>query len=163
MGLHMSERPHLRVAVLIERRKQPTRWEDWGFRIADVALDDGGFGDAPRTLRDDGQAAQFLHPGLTVTLYPDESEGYYLNLTSGHPVWFVMWRIDDVDPSRAWPELVTVSYNEAGRLLDAQERVDNLPLPTAVRGWLQAFTDVHHRPEPKRRQRPASFQSPDRR
>lgn len=163
MGLHMSERPSLSVAVLIERRKQPTRWEDWGFRIADVALDEGGFGDTPRTLRDDGQTAQFLYPGLKATLYADEAEGYYLNLTSGQPVWFVMWRIDDADPSRAWPELVTLSYNEAGRLLDAQERVDNLPLPTAVREWLQGFTDEHHRPEPKRRQRPASFQSPDRR
>lgn len=163
MLLHMSERPCLSVAVLIERRHQPTRWEDWGFRIADVALDEGGFGNTPRTLRDDGQTAQFLYPGLKVTLYADEAEGYYLNLTSGQPVWFVMWRVDDTDPSRAWPELVTLSYNEAGRLLDAQERVDNLPLPTTVRGWLQGFTDEHHRPEPKRRQRPASFQSPDRR
>jgi hypothetical protein len=30
-----------------------------------------------------------------------------------------------------------------------------------VRGWLQAFTDEHYRPEPKqRRKRPASFKAP---
>jgi hypothetical protein len=58
---------------------------------------------------------------------------------------------------------VTLSYNEAGRLLDAQERVDNLPLPAAVRDWLQAFTDEHHRPEPKRRKRPVSFVAPEQR
>lgn len=159
----MSERPTLTVAVLIERLKQPSRWEDWRFRIADVTLDEGGFGIEPRVLRDDGRVAQTLHPGLPVTLFRDEAEGYYLNLSSGQPVWFVMWRIDDEDPSRAWPELVTLSYNEAGRMLDAQERVDNLPLPSAVRDWLQAFADEHYRPEPKRRQRPASFRRPGQR
>ena len=82
---------------------------------------------------------------------------------SDAPAWFVMWRIDDEDPSRAWPELITLSYNEAGRLLDAQERVDNLPLPAEVRDWLQAFADEHYRPEPKQRKRPASFRAPDQR
>jgi hypothetical protein len=159
----MEARPSISVAVLIERRKQPSRWEDWRFRIAEVMLDDGSFGTAARTLRDDGQTAQVLHPGLPVTLYRDEAEGYYLNLSSGAPVWFVMWRIDDVDPSRAWPELVTLSYDEAGRLLDAQERVDNLPLPADVRAWLQAYADAHYRPEPKQRKRPASFRAPDQR
>ena len=28
----------------------------------------------------------------------DQAEGYYLNLSSGAPVWFVVWRIDDDDP-----------------------------------------------------------------
>jgi hypothetical protein len=55
---------------------------------------------------------------------------------------------------------VTLSYNEAGRLLDAQERVDNCPLPEPVRNWLQAFADEHYRPEPKKRKRPASFLPP---
>jgi hypothetical protein len=75
-------------------------------------------------------------------------------------VWFVMWRTDDADPSRAWPERVTLSYHEAGRLLDAQERVDNLPLPAEVVQWLQAYADEHYRPEPKERRRPASFKNP---
>ena len=156
----MPAQPQLPVAVLIERRAQPNAWEAWGFRIAEVVVDEGGFGDAPRTLRDDGRLAQMLHPGLTVSLHRDECEGYYLNLTSGAPVWFVMWRIDEDDPSRAWPELVTLSYNEAGRLLDAQERVDNLPLPDELCGWLQAFVDEHYKPEPKLRRRPASFKRP---
>jgi len=159
----MESRPSISVAVLIERRKNPSQWEAWGFRIADIVIDEGGFGSTARMLRDDGQTAQFLFPGLPVTLYRDEGEGYYLNLSSGAPVWFVMWRIADDEPSRAWPELVTLSYNEAGRLLDAQERVDNLPLPQDVCGWLQAFADEHYRPEPKQRKRPASFRAPEQR
>ena len=159
----MDPIPTIRVAVLIERQRQPNTWEDWRFVIADVVIDDGGFGTAPRLLRDDGRVAQTLHPGLPVTLHRDEAEGYHLNLDTGRPVWFVMWRIDDADPSRAWPERVTLSYNEAGRLLDAQERVDNLPLDSTTRDWLRAYTDATYRPEPKQRRRPASFRAPDQR
>jgi hypothetical protein len=159
----MNPVPHIQVAVLFERLRQPSRWEDWRFCITDVVVDDGRFGTSARLLRDDGQCAQFLHPGLPVTLHRDEAEGYHLNLASGAPVWFVMWRTEETDPPIARPEFVTLSYNEAGRLLDAQERVDNVPLPAELRDWLQAYTDAHYRPEPKRRQRPASFQSPDRR
>ncbi|OYT87086.1 MAG: hypothetical protein CFE46_12770 [Burkholderiales bacterium PBB6] len=155
--------PQLRVAVVIERQHQPNVWEDWRFVIADVVPDTGLFGDAPRVLRDDGKTAQTLYPGFDVTLFHDEGEGYYLNLTSGAPVWFVMWRVDDEDPSRAWPEQVTLSYNEAGRLLDAQERVDNLPLGADEREWLQAWTDANYRPEVKQRKRPASFRAPGQR
>uniref|UniRef100_UPI000B4BA0E3 DUF3305 domain-containing protein n=1 Tax=Ideonella sp. A 288 TaxID=1962181 RepID=UPI000B4BA0E3 len=132
----MDPRPAIRVAVLLERQRQPNAWEDWRFALAEIVPDDGSFGTEPRVLRDDGRIARTLHPGFEVTLHADEAEGYYLNLSSGGPVWFVMWRIDDEDPSRAWPEFVTLSYNEAGRLLDAQERVDNLPLDADTRQWL---------------------------
>lgn len=138
-------------------RRQPNRWEEWGHTIADITIDLGQFGSEPRLLRDDGQISSTLHPGFQVDLHPSEGEGYYLNLSSGAPVWFVMWRVSDDDPSQAAPVVVTLSYNEAGRMLDAQERVDNLPLPAEVRSWLQAYTDVYYKPEPRKRARPASF------
>ncbi|MBE7419453.1 MAG: DUF3305 domain-containing protein [Ideonella sp.] len=156
----MEAPTRLTVAVLIEEQCQPNAWEAWRFRIDDVLADEGQFGAAPRVLRDDGRSRLRLHPGLEVALYRDEAEGYYLNLTSGLPAWFVMWRVDDVDPSRAWPERVTLSYNEAGRLLDAQERVDNVPLPADVTAWLQAYTEANYKPEPKQRRRPPSFRAP---
>ncbi len=56
-----------------------------------------------------------------------------------------------------------MSYNEAGRWLDAQERVDNVPLQADLVSWLQAYTDAHYRPEPKKRKRPASFLPADQR
>lgn len=151
----------IQVAVQLLRRARPNAWEQWQHVIADVAIDAGQFGTKARLLRDDGHTAHKLYPGFEVALHRDEAEGYYLNLASGAPVWFVMWRTDDEDPSRAWPELVTLSYNEAARLLDAQERVDNLPLPPEVAAWLQAFVDVHYRPEPKKRKRPVSFLKPE--
>ena len=93
------------VAVVLERHKAPNAWEDWRFRVAEVLVDEGQLGTGSRTLRDDGRTAQVLHTGLTVQLHRDEAEGYYLNLSSGAPVWFVMWRVDEDDqraPGPSW-------------------------------------------------------------
>jgi hypothetical protein len=154
------ERPSIQVAVVMEREAAPNRYEDWRFRIAEVVPHEPPFGRDPRVLRDDGKVRLTLHPGFTLELYRDQAEGYHLNLSSGAPVWFVVWRVDDADPSKAWPETVSVSYNEAGRWLDAQEKVDNVPLGPEVAAWLQAYTDAEYRPEPKQRRRPQSFVAP---
>ncbi|MEO8310169.1 MAG: DUF3305 domain-containing protein [Caldimonas sp.] len=154
-------RPVLSVAVVMDRERAPNQWQDWRFTIAEVVASEEAFGSEPRVLRDDGRVRRTLYPGFTLELHVDQGEGYYLNLSSGAPVWFVVWRIDDDDPSRAWPETVSVSYNEAGRWLDAQERVDNVPLQADLVAWLQAYTDEHYRPEAKRvRNRPQSFVAP---
>jgi hypothetical protein len=157
----MTSRPTIAVAVVMDRETRPNRWEDWRHSVADVVLDEGGFGAEPTVLRDDGQRRSTLHPGFRIELFRDEGEGYYLNLSSGSPAWFVVWRADDEDPGRAWPETVSVSYNEAGRWLDAQEHVEQLPMPAEVAGWLQAYTDANYRPEPKKRRRPQSFLPPE--
>ena len=154
------QRPKIAVAVVIERERAPNAFEDWRFRVVEVVPDETAFGSAPRILRDDGKVQRTLHPGFVVELFRDQAEGYHLNLATGAPVWFVVWRIDEADPSRAWPETVSVSYEEAGRWLDAQERVDNVPLDADVAAWLQAYTDATYRPEPRKRRRPQSFVSP---
>ncbi len=155
-----ADRPSIRVAVVIEREKEPNRYEDWRFRIVEVVPHEDAFGSEPLVLRDDGRLQRRMHPGFTLELFRDQAQGYYLNLSSDAPVWFVVWRIDDEDPSRAWPETVSLSYEEAGRWLDAQERVDNVPLQADIAAWLQAYTDEHYRPEPKKRRRPQSFVTP---
>jgi hypothetical protein len=161
---HRQPRPAIRVAVVMDRERAPNRWQDWRFTIAEVVADEEVFGAEPRVLRDDGKLRRTLYPGFTLELHADQGDGYYLNLSSGTPVWFVVWRIDDDDPSRAWPETVSVSYTEAGRWLDAQERVDNVPLQTDLVPWLQAYTDEHYRPEVKKaRRRPQSFVTPSER
>ena len=154
------ERPSIRAAVVMERETAPNRYEDWRFRIVEVVPHEDAFGSRPRVLRDDGALQRVLHPGFELALYRDQAEGYFLNLSSGTPVWFVVWRSDEQDPSRAWPETVSLSYNEAGRWLDAQERVDNVPLQADIGAWLQAYTDEHYKPEPKQRRRPQSFVTP---
>ncbi|MCV2366840.1 DUF3305 domain-containing protein [Roseateles oligotrophus] len=157
-------RPSVRVAVVMEREANPNQWEAWRFSLADVVADEPAFGAQPRVLRDDGRRQSKLFPGFELELFADEAEGYHLNLNSGAPVWFVVWRSDDEDPSLAWAERVSLSYTEAGRWLDAQERVDNVPLPADLAAWLQAYVDAHYRPEVKKeRRRPQSFLPPEQR
>jgi Protein of unknown function (DUF3305) len=156
-------RPNVRVAVVMEREANPNQWEAWRFRLVEVVQHEDAFGVHARVLHDDGKWQRTLHPDFTLELFRDEAEGYYLNLSSGAPVWFVVWRVDDEDASQVSVQTVSVSYTEAGRWLDAQERVDNVPLPADLVAWLQAYTDEHYRPEPKKRRRPQSFMAPDQR
>jgi len=158
-----QSRPAVRVAVLMERVAEPNRWEAWGHRVVEVVPHDDAFGTEPRVLRDDGKVRSTLHPAYTLELFRDEAPGYWLNLASGAPVWFVVLRIDDEDPSRAWPERLSLSYDEAGRWLDAQERVDNVPLQPDLAAWLQVYADENYRPEPRKRRRPQSFVPPEQR
>lgn len=153
----------LKVSVVFERVHQPNAWEDWSHRPVAVLPHEPGAGPSPEVLFDDGRVRRTRHSGLVADLHRDEGEGYWLNLTSGTPVWFVMWRTDPQDPSVAAPELVSMSYHVAGRLLDAQERVDTVPMDEEVVAWLQQWTAMHYQPQPKERRRPASFRSPDRR
>jgi Protein of unknown function (DUF3305) len=156
-------RPSVRVAVVMERIAQPNRWEDWQHRVTEVLNDEGGFGTEARKLHDDGKVSRWLHPGLTVELFPDECKGYFLNLTSGAPVWFVMWQVDDGEPSLARPGGVSLSYIMSDRWLSADEKVDTLPLPDDVEEWLRVFTNANFKVDEPRRQRAQSFRSPEER
>ena len=55
--------------------------------------------------------------------------------------------------------MVTLSYHDAGRWLDAQENVEQVPAPAQVIEWMMAFVQEHYVQEPKRRKRPESFRT----
>ena len=74
-----------------------------------------------------------------------------------------MWRLDESDPSLALPQAVSVSYIEGDRWMAAEERVDNVPLADTLCEWLRVFTNANFRPDQPRRQRTASFLSPQER
>ena len=80
-------RPAVHVAVVMEREANPNRWEAWRFRLIDVVPHEDAFGTAARVLRDDGKLQRTLHPNFTLELFADQGKGYFLNLSSGHPVW----------------------------------------------------------------------------
>jgi hypothetical protein len=153
----------IRVAVVIERTERPNAWEDWQFRLLEVVPDEGAFGEAPRLLHDAGKITRWLYPGHTVALYADECKGYFLNLTSGRPVWFVSWLADGADPSMLNVSAVSLSYIEADRRMTAEEVVENLPLDPELCEWLRVFTNEHFRPDTGRKQRAMSFLSPQER
>lgn len=157
----MSDRPTIDVAVIMRRVYLDNRWQPWRWELVDVVPAQAAFGSGARLLREDATEQRWLFPGFQAALFRDDSEGYHLNLSSPAPCWFVHWRLDeapgDDGHALARPVDVSLSYHDAGRWLDAQENVDQVPAPEEVRAWAQAFVDEHYVAEPKRRRRPDSF------
>ena len=151
----MNYRPSLQVAVVMRRERVPgamSRWQPWRWVLHDVTGHDvvphaEHFGTEPRCLRQTEDEQIWLHPGFTVELFKDDAEGYYLNATSPAPCWFVLWRMEEEprisDEVIAVPAMVSLSYHDAGRWLDAQENVDQVPAPAEVVAWMSEFMDAH--------------------
>ena len=159
-------RPAIEVAVVMRREHitgPASRWQPWRWVLAEVVPQEDSFGTTPRLLYKNDSEERWLHPGYKVELFKDDAEGYYLNVTTQAPCWFVLWRMEEQAGMAAEPMpkpvMVSLSYYDAGRWLDAQETVEQVPAPAPVLAWLQAFVDEHHVEEPKRRKRPESFRS----
>jgi hypothetical protein len=160
----LQPRPTVNVAVTMRKERltgAAARWLDWRWSLHDVTLDKGGFGKEPRLLLQDHDGSHWLFPALTVTLFKDDAEGYYLNATTEQPCWFVMWRMEEelglADELIAVPQAVSLSYHDAGRWLDAQESVEQMPCPTEIAQWVAEFAQEYFVAEPKKRKRPESF------
>lgn len=152
--MHDSSMP---VAVVMQRRAIQNRWQSEVWEPFGIVLNHAG-GGGPSQLVDEAGIAQWLHPGFELKLFRDETEGYYLNVSSNEPRIFVMWRMED---GRGVPQFVTLSYNEAGRLMDGGEQVDTVPMPPEVMAWVGEYVEANYRPEPKRRVKPRSFVRPE--
>ena len=157
----MSERPSVGVAVVMRKRRLASPWQPWKWELAEVLPDEEAFGGEPRLLHQDADGERWLHPRQRVELFRDEAEGYYINATSPAPCWFVLWRMEEQASVAAEPIprplIVTLSYNEAARWLDAQEIVEQVPAAPHIVEWMRAFADAHYVPEPRKRKRPESF------
>ncbi len=153
------------------------RWQAWRWVLADVLPTGEPFEvavRAPQPVACAGQEVQplpgatvvegarcWLYSGLHVTLFRDDAEGLFLNLESPSPCFWVFWRADETQlldgEPMAVPQIATLSYHDAGRWLDAQEKVEQVPAAPEVVAWLRSFVEAHHHIEPKRRKRPESF------
>ena len=91
----------------MQRRPAQSRWADTIWELNGVLADPGG---NARVLREDGAAAQWLHPGFKLVLHRDEQEGYYLNVSAPQPRVFVLWRMDG---EVALPLEVTVFFADS--------------------------------------------------
>jgi hypothetical protein len=141
--------PTIPVNVWMEKRPVESRWVSHEWRAAAVTM-------AGESVP---QAGWEGYDGHEVSLFRDEAEGYYLNISTPEPKVFVMWRMQE-GSDVAVPHMVTVSYNEAARLMDAQEKVEALPMPAAMRPWLEAYVAEHYKPEPKKKRAKVSFIAP---
>ena len=112
------------LAVIMQRRVSNNRWQSEFWEPWSV-LESAEKGPARLLVEQEG-IAQWLHPGFELVLHRDETEGYYLNVSSGAPKVFVLWRMDE---AQGLPLQVTASYDEGGRWLDGGHSVDGVAMP----------------------------------
>ena len=141
------------ASVNFRKRPVNSRWAEFEWDTASVCVADDApierVGPIECVVDHEGQ---WHYDGERIELHPSEGEGYWLNLNSPGPCIFVMWRLEEGDEVPR-PAVVTVSYNEAGRMLDAGDHVDNVPMPDDLKSALLAYTNAHYKPEPKKKVR----------
>jgi hypothetical protein len=165
----------LQLAVVMRKELIDNPWQSHRWVLDEVVFDVGQFSHKTPDLvianrpaicmRQDQSGERWLYTGFELELFKDEAEGYYLNATSTRPAWFVMWRLEEHpngQDSIAVPHFLSISYYEAGRLLDGGETVENVPLDPETSAWLSDFVAENYKPEPKKRARPVSFKGANR-
>ena len=143
--------PSWSASVAFRKRPVASRWVDFEWDTASISVSDdlqvAQAGPVEFTVNNE---PQWRWDGERIELHHSEGEGYWLNLNSPKPCIFVMWRLEE-DDAVPRPVVVTVSYNEAGRMLDAGGHVDNVPMPEGLRVALTAYTAANYKPEPRKK------------
>ena len=173
----------MRFAVLMRKQNFDNPWVSYRWVPQEVLPDYGQLNSNQsgsimgQFLGRDADGESWLFTGYELDLFPDEAEGYYLNVSATTPSWFVMWRLEEdieryidaesivlakSESSFAVPHRICLSYNEAARLLDGGESVDLVPMSEEHTAWLQEYVNDNYRPEPKKRHKPASFKGAQR-
>lgn len=150
------EKPVRTLAVVMQRRNARSRWAEVIWEPVSVHESGEARGEARPLMRQD-DIEQWLHPGFELAIHRDEIEGYYMNVSSGSPRVFVLWRMDE---DTAVPLQVTASYDEGGRWLDGGHSVDSVAMPDEIFAWVGDYVEKNYRPEPKKRIKPRSFVHP---
>jgi len=173
----------MRFAVLMQKQHMDNPWQNYRWLPLSIEADLGQFGGVSgnqirgRFLKRDDVNETWVFTGFDFQFFSDEAEGYFLNSSAPEPAWFVMWRLEP-EPSPfiaedskanavheeglAIPNRIMLSYNEAARLIDGGETVDIVPLSNDLKQLLAAYVEQHYKPEPKKRQKPASFKGASR-
>lgn len=88
---------------------------------------------------------------LHLVLYRGERLAYRFNLSAQVPKLFV---VCEALPDESWlPRLITASQDEAADYMDAGQPVLDLPMPSAIHQWIDAFIRHHGEPEEHRKKR----------
>ncbi len=149
----------IRIGVVMQRVSISNRWQPYQWRPMEIVSDGILSEGRAECLRNDPADTRWGFTGFEIKLFSDEGEGYFLNINSPTPCWFIMWRIEDLDGVEiAVPKSVTLSYNEAARLMDGGEQVDTLPASGEIIERLSAFANEHYRPEIKKKRKKPSFE-----
>jgi len=133
------------LGVVIRRSQGVTRWARTIWR-ATAVLPGAGPADW-HVLRSEEDVTEFHAATLPLNLYVSDTEAYVHELGAASPSVYVILR-DAVDGEGVDVILVTASPYEAQDYADsAEEIVEKVVMPPALRAWVQSFVDQHHEEE----------------
>lgn len=131
------------VGIVVERRKADSSWMDFIWRTAAVLP--GEPETKPWTiLREQDGTTSFYAGSAMVDLYVSETARYRDNVASGTPsIWVVL------SPSEGpWPYAIAAATADPAEGEGFTEAADNLveavPMPEAVREVIESFFAEHH-------------------
>ena len=133
------------VAVVMQCEALANRWATEQWQVKGIVPDLADAGRSRRIIVEGGAYREVLFSGFDLQLTRDESYGYYLNVTAEQPKVFVRWRMQE---NEAIPDRVTLSYSEAARWLDSDEKVDAVAILPELQAWLSGFVAANYKPEP---------------
>jgi hypothetical protein len=144
----------LNLVVTLKQEKLSSPWQAYKW-VVDEVLPWNGESAIPDAL------AKVHAKRLTVHVFQDAMQGYFLNLDAPEPKIFVCVRAKD-----SWedvPEIfsATLSYEEAASWMDSSEDVQSVPMPLPIAHWLAELVSEKFQLEPKKRRRPQSFIKPE--
>ncbi len=146
----------LNIGVVMQRMRIDNKWQTHQWQPLEIL---SGVPDERHCLLDHEEDLRWLFGGFEVRLFSDEAEGYFLNISSPEPCWFVMWRFEEIDELEvAVPKVVTLSYHEGARLMDGGEKVETIPASAEIIERVTAFVKTYYVPEQKRKRRKPSFE-----
>ncbi len=147
----------MELGVILERREIDNPWQDHSW--LPVGLLPGVKKNEPwRVMREGEGYVHFVSNGLTLELFPKETEGYKHNLSTDVPKIFVVLRAceEDGDVHEVEPFLITACPYEAQDYLDSgEEIVEGVPMSPKIAAWVEEYVNEHYVEEPfvKRRLR----------
>lgn len=162
--------PGDRFPVAVMTRYIPTpevAWSDGRWQvdavIASGAIRANGYADATTDDRTPYPVQDWLWlwPGLSVSLFVDEAESYYINLMSERPRVFLVCGTQA--DGQLQPMLATLSFDEAAAYEEGDQLVADAPMPPEVYQWLEAFVLAHYVPEKRRKRKRDHWKEGERR
>ena len=136
------------LGIVIRKSPGVTRWARWIWRA--VAVLPGAPMADWKELRREGEAVEYHATTVDLEIWRRETEAYISELATRRPSVYVVLRdaSDTADDQDVEVVLATVSPYEAQDYADSgEELVEQVPMPAAVRAWLEDFISRHHEEE----------------
>lgn len=141
------------VAITMRRElKQRGPWRFAHWTLLEVRADSEAPAAGVPPVQAQGKAQDYVWRGHWLRLYPDAAESYWYNLTGAQPSLFVVCR--PTDELEMEPFMVTADDDEASAMMEVDESVFSIAMPSELIPWVQRWVVTHYRAAPRKQHKP---------